>query len=108
MTELVEQGDHFVMGKQRRLPFTGRLKLQVRYATGFCSDRRLYASGLRSHPSTPRRACFTGIQVEVEATAQFVVLVIYSKKRTSGCQTSTSLRSLAVSRKYVSPLQTSR
>ncbi len=94
MTELVEQGDHFVMGKSAGLPFTGRLKLQVRYATGFAENRQLCASGLRSHPSTPRPLVFTGIQVEVEATAQFVVLSYSSKKRTSGCQTSTSLRSL--------------
>ncbi len=91
VTELVEQGDHFVMVNSAGLPFTGRLKLQVRYATVFAANRRLYASGLRSHPSTPAALVFTGIQVEVEATAQFVFSSYSSKKRTSGCQTSTSL-----------------
>ena len=60
VTELVEQGDHFVVVNSAGLPFTGRLKLQVKYATGFAKNHQLYASGLRSHPSTPRRACFHG------------------------------------------------
>jgi len=78
MTELVEQGDHFVMGKQRRFTIYRAVKV-TRSDTRpvFAENRQLCASGLRSHPSTaPPRLFSTGIQVEVEATAQFVVLVI--------------------------------
>ncbi len=90
MTELVEQGDHFVWVNSAGLPFTGRLKLQVRYGPVFAENRQLCASGLRSHPSRPAALVFTGIQVEVEATAQLLFSSYSSKKRTSGCQTSTS------------------
>ncbi|GCM27481.1 hypothetical protein ExPCM16_01579 [Escherichia coli] len=77
VTELVEQGDHFVMGKQRR--FTIYRAVEV---AGQIRDRFLQRTVGFTHLAYavihPRPAAFvfTGIQVEVEAAAQFVVLVI--------------------------------
>ena len=77
VTELVEQGDHFVMGKQRR--FTIYRAVEV---TGQIRDRFLQRTVSFAHLAyavihpRPAALVFTGIQVEVEAAAQFVVLVI--------------------------------
>ncbi len=89
VTELVEQGDHSSWVNSAGLPFTGRLKLQVSTRPVFAANRRLYASGLRSHHPRPAALVFTGIQVEVEAAASSLFSSYSSKKRTSGCQTST-------------------
>ncbi len=77
VTELVEQGDHFVMGKERR--FTADRTVKV---TGQVGHRLLQrAVGFTHlayaviHPR-PAALVLTGIQVKVEAAAQFVFIVI--------------------------------
>ena len=77
VTELVEQGDHFVMGKQRRFTIYRTVKV-----TGQIRDRFLQRTVSFAHLAyavihpRPAALVFTGIQVEVETAAQFVVLVI--------------------------------
>ncbi len=84
------------MGKQRRFTIYRAVELQVRYATGFCSEPSALRIWPHSHPSTPRRACFHGHTGRGKAAAQFVVLVIQFEETYIRMQTSTSLRSLAV------------
>ena len=77
MTELVEQGDHFIMGKQRRLAVHRAVKV-----TGQVGDRLLQRAIEFTHLADtvihPRPAAFVlaSVQVEVEAAAQFVAFVI--------------------------------
>ncbi len=77
MTKLVEQGNHFVMGEQRR--FAAYRTVEV---TGQVGDRFLQRTVGFTHLAHavvhPRPAAFvlTRVEIEVEAAAQLVFLVI--------------------------------
>lgn len=77
VAELVEQGDHFVMGEQRRLAVDRAVEV-----TGQVGDRLLQGTIQFTHLADavvhPRPAALmlAGIQVEIEAAAQLVVFVI--------------------------------
>ncbi len=76
VTELMEQGDHFVVGEQRRFACHRAVKV-----TGQIGDRFLQRAVSFTHLTDaiihPRPAAFVlaGVQIEVETAAQFVVLV---------------------------------
>ena len=77
VAELVEQGNHFIVGKQSGFAVHRTVKV-----TGQVGDRFLQRAVTFTHLADavihPRPAAFmfTGIQVEVEAAAQLVVFVI--------------------------------
>ncbi len=77
VAELVEQGDHFIVGKQRR--FTVHRTVKV---TGQVSDRLLQCAVCLTHLADtvvhprPTAFVFTGIQIKIEAAAQLVVFVV--------------------------------
>ncbi len=81
MTKLVEQGDHFVMGKQSG--FTVHRTVEI---TGQISDRLLQCAVRLTHLADtvvhPRPAAFVfaRVQVKVEAAAQLVIFVIQFKE----------------------------
>ncbi|MNB78907.1 hypothetical protein D3C75_256200 [compost metagenome] len=77
VAEFVEQGDHFVVGKQRR--FAAHRTVKV---TGQVGDRLLqrtvgftHLADTVVHPGAATFV-FSGVQIEIEAAAQFVFLVI--------------------------------
>ena len=77
VAELVEQGDHFVVGEQRRFAVDRTVEV-----TGQVGDRLLQGAIQLTHLADavvhPRPAALVlaGIQVEIEAAAQLVVFVI--------------------------------
>ena len=77
VTELVEQGDHFIVGKQRR--FAAHRTVEV---TGQVGDRFLQGTIRFTHLAhavvhpRPAALVLTRVEIEVEAAAQFVFLVI--------------------------------
>ena len=77
MTELVEQGNHFVMGEQRR--FAAYRTVEV---TGQVGDRFLQGTVGFTHLAyavvhpRPAALVLTRVEIEVEAAAQLVFLVI--------------------------------
>ncbi len=77
VTELVEQGDHFVMGKERRFAVYRTVKV-----TGQVCHRLLQrAVGFTHlaytvvHPC-PTAFVFTGIEIQIEAAAQLILVVV--------------------------------
>ena len=77
VTELVEQGDHFIVGKQRR--FAAHRTVEV---TGQVGNRFLQGTIRFTHLAhavvhpRPAALVLTRVEIEVEAAAQFVFLVI--------------------------------
>ena len=77
VTELVEQGDHFVVSKQRRFAIHRAVKV-----TGQVSDRLLQGTVGFTHLADavihPRSAALilTRVEIKVEATAQLILVVI--------------------------------
>ena len=70
VAKLVEQGDHFIVGEQRRLTVDGTVKV-----TGQISDRLLQRAVKLAHLADavihPRPAAFmfASVEIEIEATA---------------------------------------
>ena len=77
VTELVEQGDHFVVSEQRRFTIYRAVEVTSQIRDRFL-QRTISFTHLAYAVIHPRPAAlvFTGIQIEVEATAQFVIFVI--------------------------------
>jgi hypothetical protein len=77
VTKLVEQGDHFIMGEQRRFAVDRTVEV-----TGKVGHRLLQEAIRHAHlPDAvihPRAAAFVlaGVEVQIEATAQFIAFVI--------------------------------
>ena len=77
VTELVEEGDHFVVSEQRRFTIYRAVEVTSQIRDRFL-QRTISFTHLAYAVIHPRPAAlvFTGIQIEVEATAQFVIFVI--------------------------------
>jgi hypothetical protein len=77
VAKFVEQGDHFIVGEQRRLTADGTVKV-----AGQISDRLLQRTVKLAHLADavihpcPAAFMFAGVEVEVEAAAQLIFIII--------------------------------
>ena len=81
VTKFVEQGNHFIMGEQRRFAADRTVEVTGKVGHWFL-QRTVRQAHLPNTVIHPRAAAFvlTGVEVKIETTAQFIAFVIQLKE----------------------------